>query len=140
MSASRAVKCTVCPWIDNRACGRGILIDPCPQCGSKVWYETLWYGDCDFVTGKMLWPQAEPVQPSEVVRPASEPRKQVVVNRSAIGPVQEKLRIQTPLRARTEGRKHQAPFTSVSFKRSRAGLMPERRSISVGEKAEILER
>jgi hypothetical protein len=46
MSASRAVKCTVCPWIDNRACGRGILIDPCPQCGSKVWYETLWYGDC----------------------------------------------------------------------------------------------
>lgn len=107
---------------------------------SKVWYESLWYGDRDFATGKMLWPKAEPIQPAEIVGPPSEPHKQVVVNRSAIGPVQETLRIQTPLRARTGGRKHQAPFTSVSFNRRRVGLIPERRSISVGEKTEILER
>jgi len=33
---TRAIACQVCPWRGTRYFGKGILVEPCPVCGSRV--------------------------------------------------------------------------------------------------------
>lgn len=42
---SREVKCQICPWRERRFFGKGILVKPCPECGSRVTFATLMLGD-----------------------------------------------------------------------------------------------
>jgi NAD-dependent SIR2 family protein deacetylase len=43
---SRQVKCQKCEWKAIRRYGaNGILVDPCPLCGSRVNYAAVWKGD-----------------------------------------------------------------------------------------------
>ncbi|HXX18703.1 MAG TPA: hypothetical protein VEJ46_04825 [Candidatus Acidoferrum sp.] len=42
----REVKCQICRWSGHRYYGaKGILVDPCPQCGSRVTYAAPQKGD-----------------------------------------------------------------------------------------------
>jgi hypothetical protein len=45
MAGGRNVKCTRCPWTKFRCFGKGVLVEPCPECGAKVWFEELWTGE-----------------------------------------------------------------------------------------------
>ena len=45
MSAIRELKCTACSWRGSRYFGKGILVEPWPECGAKVWYAELWAGE-----------------------------------------------------------------------------------------------
>jgi hypothetical protein len=46
MRPTRKIKCQICSWAGTRWYGsKGILVDPCPQCGSLVTYAALWRGD-----------------------------------------------------------------------------------------------
>jgi hypothetical protein len=43
---TRPVKCQICPWTGIRRYGPdGILCQPCPECGRRVTYATIWPGD-----------------------------------------------------------------------------------------------
>jgi hypothetical protein len=45
-NASRMVKCQCCPYQSRRWYGeKGILVDPCPRCGSRMTYYEHWKGD-----------------------------------------------------------------------------------------------
>ena len=40
--ATRTVKCQICNWRGVRCYGaKGILVDPCPACGSRVTYASV---------------------------------------------------------------------------------------------------
>lgn len=44
--SKREVKCQICAWRGPRYYGaKGILVDPCPQCGSRVTYASPHKGD-----------------------------------------------------------------------------------------------
>lgn len=45
MAATRAVKCQICHWQDKRSFGRGLLVKPCPACGSRIQFAEPWPGD-----------------------------------------------------------------------------------------------
>ena len=42
---SREVKCQICPWRERRFFGRGILVKPCPECGSRMTFASSMFGD-----------------------------------------------------------------------------------------------
>lgn len=45
-AATREIKCQKCSWAASRTYGaNGILVDPCPECGSRVTYVRVWEGD-----------------------------------------------------------------------------------------------
>jgi hypothetical protein len=48
MAGGRSVKCTRCDWSKNRCFGKGVLVEPCPACGAKVWFADLWAGEKAF--------------------------------------------------------------------------------------------
>jgi len=41
----REVKCQICPWTAPRYYGKGLLVKPCPECGSRVTFAEHWPGD-----------------------------------------------------------------------------------------------
>lgn len=41
----RWIKCQICPWSASRYFGSGLLIKPCPKCGSRVTFKDSWLGD-----------------------------------------------------------------------------------------------
>ncbi len=46
MAFKREVKCQICSWRENRTNSpKGCLVDPCPECGSRVTYATHQDGD-----------------------------------------------------------------------------------------------
>ena len=56
---SRSVKCQICPWRAARYFGaRGILVAPCPVCGSRVTYEKPWPSDAPVTLDPKLRVQA----------------------------------------------------------------------------------
>lgn len=42
---SREVKCQMCLWRERRFFGKGILVKLCPECGSRVTFATVMFGD-----------------------------------------------------------------------------------------------
>jgi hypothetical protein len=42
---SREVKCQICPWSERRYFGKGVLVKPCPDCGSRVTFAMVMVGD-----------------------------------------------------------------------------------------------
>lgn len=48
---TRDVKCQICDFTETRYFGsKGILVDPCPECGARMTYAMQWAGD-QSVTG-----------------------------------------------------------------------------------------
>jgi hypothetical protein len=45
MTAKRAVKCQICQWRALRCFGKGLLVAPCPECGSRVTFAEHFVGD-----------------------------------------------------------------------------------------------
>ena len=46
MSPKRSVECQICDWKGTRWYGaKGILVDPCPRCSSRVTYAEAWRSD-----------------------------------------------------------------------------------------------
>jgi hypothetical protein len=59
VTATRAVKCQCCPWWKSRAYGaRGILVNPCPECGSRVEYAATYAGEQPVSLGPKLMAKA----------------------------------------------------------------------------------
>jgi len=48
MAGGRNVNCTQCPWTKFRCFGKGVLVEPCPECGARVWFAELWMGEKPF--------------------------------------------------------------------------------------------
>jgi hypothetical protein len=42
---TRGVKCQICPYTKQRFFGRGLLVKPCPDCGSRMTFAQPWLGD-----------------------------------------------------------------------------------------------
>jgi hypothetical protein len=42
---SRGVSCQTCPWAGTRWNGSGMLVKPCPECGSRVMFTIPWKGE-----------------------------------------------------------------------------------------------
>ncbi len=141
MGYGREVKCTVCPWSDHRRFGAGVLVDPCPECGAKVWFAELWIGDRKFGTDEILWPRPESYinepelevkgpelkirSESKVKAPHGDARtKPILIDRSATGPVRDESEKLVPRSAR-------------SFKMP---ALVQRQKLSEAQKSEILGR
>jgi hypothetical protein len=45
VTPSRGVSCQVCTWTGTRWHGRGMLVKPCPECGSRIKFTVAWKGE-----------------------------------------------------------------------------------------------
>jgi hypothetical protein len=45
MAGSRKVRCQICDWSEMRYHGDGILTKTCPECGSRLTYDSPFPGD-----------------------------------------------------------------------------------------------
>jgi hypothetical protein len=45
VTPSRGVSCQICPWSGTRWYGKGMLVKPCPECGSRVKFTVEWKGE-----------------------------------------------------------------------------------------------
>ncbi len=43
--SSREVRCQVCTYRHRRFFGKGLLVKPCPECGSRVTFAVAMQGD-----------------------------------------------------------------------------------------------
>ena len=55
MPAIRKIKCQICDFKETRCSGlNGVLVDPCPKCGSRVTYAAHFDGDMPVILDPKL--------------------------------------------------------------------------------------